>query len=224
MVGGFHWWGCLYIPEYLRSLNTWERKLKATELKFLESRSFCPAIFSLWLKKKKMHFFQRLALLRTWLKALLINMEYDLWTFTTGIFHVSIIFYSLAISIWLDPATGPWRENRQLKRPWVPSYAPVLLNSKQKYLKLVWHHQLKTGLDQHPPQQESAVFYSTWWLSSYVYDAAKNKGGCPLPQGGVEKFLIVVKRISQTLGFLWESPCGGHWFLLSSGYLMSWWD
>lgn len=169
--------------------------------------------------KKTNAFFQRLALLRTWLKALLINMEYDLQTFTTGIFHVSSIFYSLAILIWLDPATGPWRENRQLKRPWVPSYAPVLLNSKQKYLKLVWHHQLKTGLDQ-PSKGISCILQHLMALK----DAAENKGGCPLPQGEAEKILIVVKRISQTLGFLWESHCGGHWFLLSIGYLMSWWD
>ena len=69
----------------------------------------------------------------------------DVLPFTTGIFHVSIIFYSLVILIWLDPATGPWRENRQLKRRQVPTYAPVLMNSKLKHLKLVWHHQLKGG-------------------------------------------------------------------------------
>lgn len=69
----------------------------------------------------------------------------DVLPFTTGIFHVSISFYSLVILIWLDPATGPWRENRQLKRRQVPTYAPVLMNSKLKHLRLVWHHQLKGG-------------------------------------------------------------------------------
>lgn len=53
MVGGFYWWACLYTPEYLCSLNALERKLRATELKFLEPRLVCPAIFSLWPKKTK---------------------------------------------------------------------------------------------------------------------------------------------------------------------------
>lgn len=173
----------------------WKESSRLQSSNFLShDLSFLP--FFLSDLKKTNAFFQRLVLLRTWLKALLINMEYDLQTFTTGIFHVSSIFYSLAILIWLDPATGPWRENRQLKRPWVPSYAPVLLNSKQKYLNLVWHHQLKTGLDQ-PPKGISCILQHLMALE----DAAENKGGCPLPQGEQKKSWLWSKGYHRLLAF-----------------------
>lgn len=153
----------------------------------------------------------------------------DVLPFTTGIFHVSISFYSLVIFIWLDPATGPWRENRQLKRHQVPTYSPVLVNSKLKHLRLVWHHQLKGGSlkafsSRSAPKRNQLYFITPDGPQPMCMKELRISEVVLHPRGEKKKILIVVKRVSLTLGFLWDSHCRDHWFLLSSGYLMSWWD
>lgn len=107
----FHWLICLYTPEYLCSGNASEESSRLQSSHFL-SHDLSGLSFSLS-DLKINPFFQGLALLRTWLKALFFssNVEYDgcisYGLFSTGIFHVSIIFYPPAFLSWLDSATGP---------------------------------------------------------------------------------------------------------------------
>lgn len=139
-------------------------------------------------------FFQRLVLLRTWLKALFFssNVEYDrcisYGPFTIGIFHVSIIFYPPVILSVLDSATGSWRENKKLKRPWTFSWAPILRNSKHKltyswYVIINWMEgHLKPFPPYQPPKTISSILFNLLVLELRAWGSSEWVRGCPTPE------------------------------------------